>query len=327
MDSAASAAKIVFSGTRTCEGLLSCLDSYKEHSRRYKTMFVYTRALSRVRQKVAILICQLMDLVNSVRLRHIQDQETARLLSICLSGCHTAFLELAKILEDLLKLDGDPLTRARLMAQMSIIYPDVPRHGEPSRVESIVAKIQERLKPALYALEQNQADANNATTSGFEKERPIRYRPSAQLNPSHASSPAIGSAKTLPCEEEGELADALRYADLEPHKEHNDPRPHTPGAGGQRLAEDSSATVETAYWRRVPFCYLLAALGLVFILSSFAVGMYYSIEKDAMGDGFTTAGYMLAVGTLVVTPPAAYHYQHCRCWRRYPKNACPEGEV
>jgi hypothetical protein len=61
-------------------------------------------------------------------------------------------------------------------------------------------------------------------------------------------------------------------------------------------------------------CYLLVTLGFLVIGGSLAVGLFYSIAKDRMGDGFTTAGWMTAVGTLILAAPMAKHFPHCRCW-------------
>ena len=33
-----------------------------------------------------------------------------------------------------------------------------------------------------------------------------------------------------------------------------------------------------------------------------------------MGDSFTLAGYVMAVGACVSTPLIVYHYPKCRCW-------------
>ena len=67
---------------------------------------------------------------------------------------------------------------------------------------------------------------------------------------------------------------------------------------------------------RIPFCYVLISLGVVLIGGSLSVGLYYSIAKDRMGDGFTTAGWMTAVGTLILAAPMAKHYPNCRCWHK-----------
>jgi hypothetical protein len=66
--------------------------------------------------------------------------------------------------------------------------------------------------------------------------------------------------------------------------------------------------------QRIRPCYLLVTLGLAVIGGSLAIGLYYSIAKDRMGDGFTTAGWMTAVGTLILAAPMAKHYPHCKCW-------------
>jgi nitrogen regulatory protein PII-like uncharacterized protein len=67
--------------------------------------------------------------------------------------------------------------------------------------------------------------------------------------------------------------------------------------------------------RHVWPCYLLIASGVVVISGSLTVGLYFSVAKDRMGDGFTTAGWIIAVGTLILTAPMAIHYPHCRCWK------------
>jgi hypothetical protein len=66
--------------------------------------------------------------------------------------------------------------------------------------------------------------------------------------------------------------------------------------------------------QRIRPCHLLVTLGFLVIGGSLAVGLYYSIAKDRMGDGFTAAGWMTAVGTLILAAPMAKHYPHCRCW-------------
>ena len=65
-----------------------------------------------------------------------------------------------------------------------------------------------------------------------------------------------------------------------------------------------------------PVCWIIVFLGRVIVGGSLTVGLYFSIAKNQMGDGFTTAGYMLAVGTFVLAGPMAKHYAHCKCWQR-----------
>ena len=68
-------------------------------------------------------------------------------------------------------------------------------------------------------------------------------------------------------------------------------------------------------------CYIMASLGLLVIGGSLAVGLYYSIAQDRMGDGFTTAGWMTAAGTLILAAPMARHYPHCQCWDNATRSA------
>jgi hypothetical protein len=83
-------------------------------------------------------------------------------------------------------------------------------------------------------------------------------------------------------------------------------------------SDELAPSVRRATIARIPQharpCYLLVALGFLVIGGSLAVSLYYSIAKDRMGDGFTAAGWMTAVGTLILAAPMAKHYPHCKCW-------------
>jgi hypothetical protein len=53
-------------------------------------------------------------------------------------------------------------------------------------------------------------------------------------------------------------------------------------------------------------------------LSSF-LGIYFTVKKEygySMGDSFTLASYIVAVGAFVSTAVLAYHYPRCKCWDR-----------
>jgi hypothetical protein len=52
------------------------------------------------------------------------------------------------------------------------------------------------------------------------------------------------------------------------------------------------------------------------IAGSFAVGLFYSIAKDQMGDGSTVAGWIIAVGSLALAVPMTQHYPRCKCWKK-----------
>ena len=62
-------------------------------------------------------------------------------------------------------------------------------------------------------------------------------------------------------------------------------------------------------------CYPIVAFMFLVIFGSGVFGTYWSIHANAMGDGFTTAGWIVAVGTLMVAVPITSHYPHCTCWR------------
>ena len=89
--------------------------------------------------------------------------------------------------------------------------------------------------------------------------------------------------------------------------------PQTSPAPDGPLSSSPGARKPTRLQRIKP-CYIMVALGFLAIGGSLAVGLYYSIAQDRMGDGFTTAGWMVAVSTLILAAPMAKHYQNCRCW-------------
>jgi hypothetical protein len=66
----------------------------------------------------------------------------------------------------------------------------------------------------------------------------------------------------------------------------------------------------------LPTCWIIIILGGITIAGSFAVGLFYSIVKDQMGDGFTVAGWIIAVGTLAFAVPVTQHYPRCNCWKK-----------
>ena len=65
-------------------------------------------------------------------------------------------------------------------------------------------------------------------------------------------------------------------------------------------------------------CYFIILLAFLVITGSAAVGIYFSIARDRMGDGFTAASYILAAGTFVLGPWIACHFQTCNCWTAIP---------
>lgn len=89
--------------------------------------------------------------------------------------------------------------------------------------------------------------------------------------------------------------------------------PQTPSApGGPSLSLPSAKKLTRA--QCIKPCYVMVMFGLLSIGGSLAVGLFYSIAQDRMGDGFTTAGWMVAVSTLILAAPMMKHYPNCRCW-------------
>jgi hypothetical protein len=73
-------------------------------------------------------------------------------------------------------------------------------------------------------------------------------------------------------------------------------------------------------WKRresyIRSCWVLITCGLGFLVTSGAIGITFTVTRDRMGDGFSAAGWVIAVGTLVLAGPIGYHYPHCRCWEK-----------
>jgi hypothetical protein len=91
-----------------------------------------------------------------------------------------------------------------------------------------------------------------------------------------------------------------------------DARQTTSAPGDSSLGPPSAR--EPTRLQRVKLCYVVVALGFLAIGASLAVGLFYSIASDRMGNGFTTASWMVAVSTLMLAAPMAKHYPNCRCW-------------
>lgn len=66
-------------------------------------------------------------------------------------------------------------------------------------------------------------------------------------------------------------------------------------------------------------CYYIIFAAVLLTIASAAFGVRWAIRKQATGDGFTVASYILAVGATVLVPWTGYHYNHCTCWRRHPQ--------
>ena len=82
------------------------------------------------------------------------------------------------------------------------------------------------------------------------------------------------------------------------------------------LSQQTTSALAPVRRISVPLCWILTFLASLIVAGSLTVGLYFSIAKKQMGDGFTAAGYIVTVGTLILAAPIAKHYPHCKCWRR-----------
>lgn len=61
-------------------------------------------------------------------------------------------------------------------------------------------------------------------------------------------------------------------------------------------------------------CYIMCLVMLLVITGSASFAIYWTLHFGKMGDGFTAASWMVAVGTLALAPAVARHYPYCTCW-------------
>ncbi|KAF8857455.1 hypothetical protein BDZ45DRAFT_726730 [Acephala macrosclerotiorum] len=77
-------------------------------------------------------------------------------------------------------------------------------------------------------------------------------------------------------------------------------------------------------------CLLILSMVASFILFSCIAGLYFTLEKShgySMGDAFTLAGYIVAVGALVSTAAMAKHWPSCRCWKGSPNFSVAQYDI
>lgn len=81
---------------------------------------------------------------------------------------------------------------------------------------------------------------------------------------------------------------------------------------------------EPSLWTRLRprGCFLIITVLFAFIVLSSFLGLYFTLYKEygySMGDSFTLAGYVIAVGGLISSFLIVKHYPRCNCWKR-PQN-------
>ncbi|CZR37979.1 uncharacterized protein FPRO_06830 [Fusarium proliferatum ET1] len=62
-------------------------------------------------------------------------------------------------------------------------------------------------------------------------------------------------------------------------------------------------------------CYIMCSIMVLVVIGSGVLGIYYTVQFDRMGDGFTAASWIVAIGAMALAGPMARHYPHCLCWR------------
>ncbi|KAF5719547.1 hypothetical protein FMUND_4650 [Fusarium mundagurra] len=75
------------------------------------------------------------------------------------------------------------------------------------------------------------------------------------------------------------------------------------------------ADVHTERPSRFRPCYIICSIMALVVIGSGVLGIYYTVRFDRMGDGFTAASWIVAIGAMALAGPMARHYPHCSCWR------------
>ncbi|KAF5568710.1 hypothetical protein FPHYL_2663 [Fusarium phyllophilum] len=74
------------------------------------------------------------------------------------------------------------------------------------------------------------------------------------------------------------------------------------------------ADVPTERPSRFRPCYIMCSIMILVVIGSGVLGIYYTVQFDRMGDGFTAASWIVAIGAMALAGPMARHYPHCSCW-------------
>jgi hypothetical protein len=74
--------------------------------------------------------------------------------------------------------------------------------------------------------------------------------------------------------------------------------------------------LQVANLRLFRTCLIMAYLAAITISSSIAIAMWWTIAHKDPSGGFTMAGYIVAVGGIVMFPIQSHHTKSCKCWKR-----------
>ncbi|SCN93045.1 uncharacterized protein FFE2_07565 [Fusarium fujikuroi] len=75
------------------------------------------------------------------------------------------------------------------------------------------------------------------------------------------------------------------------------------------------ADVPTERPSRFRPCYIMCSIMVLVVIGSGVLGIYYTVQFDRMGDGFTAASWIVAIGAMALAGRMARLYPHCSCWR------------
>jgi hypothetical protein len=75
--------------------------------------------------------------------------------------------------------------------------------------------------------------------------------------------------------------------------------------------------LQVARLRLFRTCLIMIYLAAITIISSLVIALWWSITRKDPSGGFTMAGYIIAVGGIVMFPIQSHHSKSCRCWRRH----------
>ncbi|KAF5572559.1 P-loop containing protein [Fusarium pseudoanthophilum] len=75
------------------------------------------------------------------------------------------------------------------------------------------------------------------------------------------------------------------------------------------------ADISTERPSRFRPCYIICSIMALIVIGSGVLGIYYTVRFDRMGDGFTAASWIVAIGVMTLAGPMARHYPRCSCWR------------
>ena len=66
---------------------------------------------------------------------------------------------------------------------------------------------------------------------------------------------------------------------------------------------------------RLRLCHVIIAIGLLTLLISLTIALWWSLTKNDVSGGFTMAAYIVAIAGLPLGSIQIRHNRRCKCWR------------